>query len=172
VGDILRYPILEDLAPLLTSSTLTHDQSMVEGEVNLTPIQHYFFESDVIVDKHHYNQSAQLSSKARLDKNILSQSFEALVKHHDALRLRYYEASGEMVQYNLDYKAGKNTVHFYDLSNETDWQAQLDTLCEALQSSFDLSEGNLFQMAHFQLPESDHLVFIAHHLIIDGVSWR
>ncbi|WP_298521214.1 condensation domain-containing protein, partial [uncultured Kordia sp.] len=25
---------------------------------------------------------------------------------------------------------------------------------------------------HFQLPESDHLVFIAHHLIIDGVSWR
>ncbi|WP_298521220.1 phosphopantetheine-binding protein, partial [uncultured Kordia sp.] len=25
VGDILRYPILEDLAPLLTSSTLTHD---------------------------------------------------------------------------------------------------------------------------------------------------
>ena len=45
---------------------------------------------------------------------------------------------------------------------------------EAVQSGFDLSEGSLFRAVLFGGGdgESDRLLLVAHHLVIDGVSWR
>ncbi|MFV8348017.1 amino acid adenylation domain-containing protein, partial [Flavobacterium sp. ZB4P13] len=59
-NQILRNPILEDLAKLVESNTIAIDQSEVKGSVVLTPIQKYFFENDTIVNKSHYNQSVLL----------------------------------------------------------------------------------------------------------------
>jgi len=41
-----------------------------------------------------------------------------------------------------------------------------------LQGSLDLQHGPLFKAAVFQAEAGDYLLLVAHHLVIDGVSWR
>jgi amino acid adenylation domain-containing protein/non-ribosomal peptide synthase protein (TIGR01720 family) len=48
----------------------------------------------------------------------------------------------------------------------------LDDAAERLQSGLDLARGPLFTAALFRRAEGDRLLLTAHHLIVDGVSWR
>ena len=48
----------------------------------------------------------------------------------------------------------------------------LEEAAEQLQSGLDLARGPLFTAALFRRPEGDRLLLTAHHLIVDGVSWR
>ena len=41
-----------------------------------------------------------------------------------------------------------------------------------LQASFQLDQAPLLRVAQFKLADSERLAIIAHHLVIDGVSWR
>src|SRR5258708_15835722 len=59
-----------------------------DGPVPLTPIQHWFFEQP-LENPNHFNQSVLLELKRPLDPSVLERSVEALLRHHDALRLRY-----------------------------------------------------------------------------------
>jgi non-ribosomal peptide synthase protein (TIGR01720 family) len=43
---------------------------------------------------------------------------------------------------------------------------------DRLQSTIDLEKGPLFRAALFKGKEEDRLLLVAHHLVIDGVSWR
>lgn len=172
VDQILRYPILEDLALLIVESTVVVDQSEVKGTSALTPIQHYFFDSATIPNKNHYNQAIVLKSKEELDRAVLTNCIGSLVSHHDALRMVYKEEPQGWTQYN----AGASEIHykidFHDLRGESDELASLKHISDELQSGFDISSGVLFHVGHFRLSDGDRLVLIIHHLVIDGVSWR
>src|SRR5262249_16692493 len=64
------------------------EQGAVTGPVPLTPIQHWFFEQDLL-DPHHYNQSMLLEAREPIDRKALENAFGLLLAHHDALRLRF-----------------------------------------------------------------------------------
>ena len=172
VDQLLRVPVLEDLAKQLSSDTVFIDQSEVRGSVNLTPIQKYFFESSDIRHKSHYNQSVLLKSMDPLDGFILDQSISALVVHHDALRMVYKEVSGSWLQYNADSSCVHYKIVYEDLRGSSDELASLNASGELLQSGFELDSGILFHVGHYRLSDGDRLLLIIHHLVVDGVSWR
>src|SRR5215467_5930413 len=60
----------------------------VAGEVTLTPIQHWFFEQP-LERPQHWNHALLLGSGARLDGAALRRALQALLDHHDALRMGY-----------------------------------------------------------------------------------
>lgn len=172
VEDILRTPVLGELALLVKRNTKLIDQKEVTGEVELTPIQHWFFKSDEISVKHHFNQSVVLESKERIDTAILEKSLAALTKHHDALRMRYELVSDSWRQINDANTENQYELTFHDLSELADPTVKIFEIGETLQSSISLLNGPLFKVAHFKLMSGDRIGLIIHHLVVDGVSWR
>ena len=63
----------------------------------LTPIQQWFFQPNP-VDPHHYNQAVLLEAREPLDAERLSRAVDALLLHHDALRLQFEELEGRWRQ--------------------------------------------------------------------------
>ncbi|MBS7256343.1 non-ribosomal peptide synthetase [Flavobacterium branchiicola] len=172
VEQILRTPILGDLAKMLSLNQLKVDQSQVIGDVLLTPIQHYFLNNQLFPNKDYYNQSVLLNWNGAIDAKILEKSISSLVLHHDALRMVYKYENGEWNQYNRDASAQHYKIVFYDLQKEENQLAAMQTIGEELQSTIDISSGVLFHIGHFRLSDGDRLALIINHLVIDGVSWR
>jgi amino acid adenylation domain-containing protein/non-ribosomal peptide synthase protein (TIGR01720 family) len=145
-----------------------------EGDVELTPIQRWFFARGLPAP-HHFNQSLLLELGAPLVLPLLEQALAAVHRQHDALRLRFAERGGRWVQWYAPPGAvGSAVVASIDLSTEADAAAAIEREASIVQSSFDLEHGPLLRAVHFELGagRSGRLLLVAHHLVIDGVSWR
>jgi amino acid adenylation domain-containing protein/non-ribosomal peptide synthase protein (TIGR01720 family) len=173
--DLFLHQTIAALAPHVTqvSAELT-EQGPVHGAAPLTPIQHWFFTTNPALPGH-FNQSMVLKLTVDLDKEALDRALNAVLDHHDALRMRFEYSDGQWRQYNAVAENG-TVVRPYDLSTlDADAQRMAITqVTDEVHASFDLSRGPLlkavlFEFSAGQLP----LLFIAvHHLVIDGVSWR
>jgi amino acid adenylation domain-containing protein/non-ribosomal peptide synthase protein (TIGR01720 family) len=150
------------------------EQGPVTGSVPLTPIQRWFLGQQLSVPNH-WNQAMLCEVASPLRADWLAQVIQCLVEHHDALRLRFIQTKMGWHQFNA---ALDKTVPFVevDLSTLTPaaQSAAITAKSAELQASLNLAEGPLLYAALFQLgPEqSARLLIIAHHLVIDGVSWR
>ncbi|WP_241774958.1 condensation domain-containing protein, partial [Flavobacterium sp. Leaf82] len=172
INDILRVAVLEQLAKHMEVSNRIIDQSPVEGEIGLTPIQHYFFENNIFKAHHHFNQSVILKSAAELNSDFLSKSVTFLIHHHDALRMIFKKEGDNWKQYNTGIQKDDFIIDFHDLRSADDELLIMAKIGEQLQSGFNLEGGSLFKAAHFRLTSGDRVALIIHHLVVDGVSWR
>ncbi|MET0397577.1 MAG: condensation domain-containing protein, partial [Longimicrobiaceae bacterium] len=150
-------------------------QGPVTGEAPLTPVQQRFFEAEQPA-RHHFNQALLLRSRDALDAGLLARAAAALESHHDALRLRFRrEEDGSWTQSHAEPSA-RGPLTVFDLSGlSADRQkAAIEATAEQVQRSLDLSRGPLLRMAWFELGggERGRLLAVAHHLVVDGVSWR
>ncbi|AZK48668.1 non-ribosomal peptide synthetase [Paenibacillus lentus] len=170
---MFKNPTIAAVAPFIESTTALADQSMVEGELPLTPIQHWFFEQE-FVHQHHFNQSMMLHNEQGWERSRLEQVFTDLAIHHDALRMVYPEVGhgNSIKQYNRDDKEALFTLAEYDLSQKDEAQLILEREANALQESMNLSTGPLIKLGLFHTSKGDYLLIVVHHLVIDGVSWR
>ncbi|MEM6687239.1 MAG: condensation domain-containing protein, partial [Bacteroidota bacterium] len=172
VEDILMYPIIKELAEHVVLNTNIIDQSEVTGEVLLTPIQQYFFNSSTIKDHSHNNQSVVLKSEHALDTEKIEESIKQLVAHHDAFRMVFNQTEEGWKQYNGPIHNDHTFVTFHDVSQEEDSLKMMGDLAQNIQTSFELDKGPLFKVGHFRLQDGDYLAMIVHHLVVDGISWR
>ncbi|MEH2127084.1 amino acid adenylation domain-containing protein [Nostoc sp.] len=156
-----------------TTKALSIEQGLVTGKLPLTPIQNWFFEQK-LPEKHHFNQSFLLTVLSNLNLERLEQVWQQLLKHHDALRLRFTQTDITWQQINAD-PTDSITIPRFDLSavSETEIKTTIETTANELQASLNLSE-NLVQVAFFWLgiDKKARLLIIIHHLVVDGVSWR
>ncbi|MCP5107613.1 MAG: non-ribosomal peptide synthetase, partial [bacterium] len=172
IHDIFANPTIKQLAAQVKRQDRIIDQGPVEGEVLLTPIQRWFFDSD-FTDRHYFNMAVMLYKEDRFDETILEQVFTRLIEHHDALRMVFKERDGKTVQLNRG-QAGK----LFDLSvfNLEDGGEDIESAVEKeacrIQGSIDLQEGPLVKLGLFKTGEGDHLLMVIHHSVVDGVSWR
>ncbi|MEW9702891.1 amino acid adenylation domain-containing protein [Paenibacillus sp. SI8] len=169
--DLFRYPVIEDLASFVTQVKRLIPQEPVVGEIGLTPIQNWFFEQR-FAGQHHWNQSVMLHKPDGFDTQALEKALGHLVHHHDALRTVYTEKDGRIVQFNRGLEDGIYGFERYDFTAESDIGARIAMEANRVQQSFDLSQGPLLKAALFHTSEGDHLLLVAHHLIVDGISWR
>ncbi|WP_027388581.1 non-ribosomal peptide synthetase, partial [Chryseobacterium gregarium] len=175
VEHILQYPVLEELAHYMTTDVAVIDQSVVTGDSILTPIQRYFFESEELVDKNHYNQAVILKSSERLSDSVLESSICTLVNHHDALRMEYREENGVWSQYNLGTEGNHYHFEYFDIredSSTEDELASLQKIGDHLQSTINIESGILFHVGHVSMSDGDRIILVIHHLVVDGISWR
>ncbi len=172
---LFQYPTIEGLAAVAaTAPVVQAEQGIVTGPVPLTPIQHWFFEQRLPAPQH-WNQSILLEVKQPLDRAALEKVTRYLLRHHDALRLRYRRSETGWIQYLADVEENL-PFEYVDLSGVSP-----DALTEAienrantLQASLDLFEGPMMRIAYFDHGEerSHRLLILIHHLAIDGLSWR
>jgi amino acid adenylation domain-containing protein/non-ribosomal peptide synthase protein (TIGR01720 family) len=146
----------------------------VSGEVPLTPIQRWFFEH-VQVDRHHWNQAVMVTVRRPFPPAVVERAVDALLAHHDALRLRFVGREGEVRQLYSGTGGATPWTHlaFAGLPPERR-RAALEAAAADLQLSLDPAHGPLLRAASLSLDESEpaRLLLVVHHLAVDGVSWR
>ncbi|MHC5598560.1 MAG: amino acid adenylation domain-containing protein, partial [Nostoc sp.] len=156
-----------------TTKALTIEQGLVTGTVPLTPIQHWFFEQN-LPQKQHFNQSFLLTVPSDLKVEILEQVWQELLKHHDALRLRFSQTDSNLQQ-NHAAPTDTNIISRFDLSTipENQLETVIESTANELQASLNL-EKNLVQVGFLFLGinKRARLIIVIHHLVVDGVSWR
>jgi amino acid adenylation domain-containing protein/non-ribosomal peptide synthase protein (TIGR01720 family) len=171
--DALYSANFAEMASKMSNEMLQIDQQEVEGIVELLPIQEMFFNTLKINNKNHFNQSIVLASDKRLDKKALTHSIMRIVQHHDALRMKYYKnEQGQWEQYNDKYDEENIPIQFFDLTDSEDPIARMAHVGDEMQASINLEKGEIFKVIHFKLKDSDRIALIAHHLVVDGISWR
>jgi len=166
--DLFQHQTVQTLAAMATrTKQVTAEQGLLTGESRLTPIQHWFFDTD-IPERQHWNQALLLEPTVALEPHRLEQALLAVIEQHDALRLGFTEVAG---QWRVEHQPVSDT--------ELLWQVRIPTMdqCEALfadaQRSLDLETGPLLRALLVDCPEGQQRLFVAiHHLVVDGVSWR
>ncbi|WP_051569069.1 non-ribosomal peptide synthase/polyketide synthase [Alkaliphilus transvaalensis] len=171
VKDLFKVKTIKELGKLVRFQTIEIDQGIVEGEVPLTAIQRWFFES-TIENKNHYNQSTVLFSKEGFEVDHIKKTFLSLIKHHDVLRMIYKIEKGQVIQINKGLNEQLFSLEVYNFKEEKDNEEKITEICTRIQSSININEGPLVKLGLFKTKEGDHLLVAIHHLVIDGVSWR
>ncbi|QVN09286.1 amino acid adenylation domain-containing protein [Pseudomonas rhodesiae] len=141
------------------------DQGPVQGQTPLLPFQQLFFERD-LPQPHHWNQSLLLTPRQPLQAARLEAALQALMLHHDVLRLRFSQHGSAWKAVHAEPASGL-LWH----ATVPDTQA-LTARCEEAQRSLALN-GPLLRVLLADLPDgSQRLLLVMHHLVVDGVSWR
>ncbi|HZI15394.1 MAG TPA: amino acid adenylation domain-containing protein, partial [Myxococcus sp.] len=149
-------------------------QGVVEGEVALTPVQHAFF-SQPLPHRAHFNQAVLLRLQKPLSADLLQTALQCVVAHHDALRMRFTQADGRWLQHNAGLeKPLALTREDFSAVPDAQLASALEVASTAVHSSLDLAEGLLLRAAFFDCGPSRpaRLLLVAHHLVVDAVSWR
>jgi non-ribosomal peptide synthase protein (TIGR01720 family) len=173
-GLFFNQTVAELALVVTTASGQQADQESVIGSIALTPIQHWFFRTHP-VSPHHFNQSMLVEVDENVDQLLLERAIDALLVHHDALRMRFYQVDGRWRQDNAQPRPMK-VLRIVDLSDRTgeDQPVTMERIVDNIHASFDLREGPLLKAALFAfgVERERYLFLTAHHLVVDAVSWR
>ncbi|MCG8922434.1 non-ribosomal peptide synthetase [Lentzea sp. CC55] len=147
--DLFTHPTVAALAAAVPAAETAAGvpQGPVAGEVPLTPIQRWFLDT-APPHPEHFDQFVEVEFTDEVDAAALRKALAGLVEHHDALRMRFERTESGWRQHNPP-------VGPADVLSEVD-------------SGFDLSRGPLLRATL----TSRTLRLTAHHLVVDGVSWR
>ena len=145
---LFAHPTVSSLAEVVVVGTQAlAPQGPQSGRLTPTPIQRWFLEKD-LVDPGHWNMCLALEATEALSFDRLDRALRTVVAHHDALRLRFDDQGGHHGDVAFDLVA---------LEDAADTNLQ----------RFDLAAGPLLRAA----VDGRRLLLVAHHLVVDGVSW-
>ncbi len=150
------------------------EQGLLRGEVPLTPIQRYFF-AQSLSEQEHFNQSLMLLVRRRIDGERLQAVVRAVVEQHDGLRLRFGETgAGWEQRYGGEEAVSEVVVQEVDVSEVSgaEQRGRITAASDAVQRSLKLEGGGLLRVVLFETGAEQRLLLVAHHLVVDGVSWR
>jgi non-ribosomal peptide synthase protein (TIGR01720 family) len=172
---LFQHPTVAGLAALAGTATVAPaEQGLVTGPLPLTPIQRWFFAHHIHAP-HHWNTSMLLETWPGLDPALLAQSLQALLAHHDALRLRFTPTPQGWQAHLAGLEDPLPFTHL-DLAGvaEEEQRAAIEQAAAGLQASLDLTHGPLLRVAYFHLGagRSGRVLLMFHHLVFDGVTWR
>ncbi|WP_042368094.1 non-ribosomal peptide synthase/polyketide synthase [Streptacidiphilus neutrinimicus] len=175
--DVFRHQTVADLAAAAAGRRATEHpeaaQAYDDGPAPLTPVQEWFFATHGPL--RHYSMSMLLDLPRDLDEQALVRAVEAVAARHPALRTRFTrDGSGWRQEPGVGPVDGLMTRHERTAEDPDAARAEA---AEAARAALDPAIGSLLRAA-LLLPapgEQDvrpQLFLTAHHLAVDGVSWR
>ncbi|MCP5103510.1 MAG: AMP-binding protein, partial [bacterium] len=157
IAHLFRHFTIEAVSGYVEEISGTVDQSPVTGNIPIIPIQQWFLERKFF-HSFHWNLAVMLHREDGFEPEILQKVFQRIAQHHDILRAALSPGGGELII---------QSPHDFTFPLEvTDIIS--DEEVNRVQASFDLSRGPLIKA----LSSKTGLFLAAHHLVIDGVSWR
>ncbi|WP_238122264.1 MULTISPECIES: non-ribosomal peptide synthetase [unclassified Xanthobacter] len=142
----------------------------VTGNVPLAPAQHWFFEQD-FPEPSHWNQALLLRPRHRLEAQALQAAMNRIHTDHDALRARYAPGPDGWTQLYAPITPAP-ALRVVSCS-EREAPDVIAAEANALSRSFDIADGPVWGAVLVNIGAQDQrLALAAHHLVIDGVSWR
>ncbi|PPK65377.1 non-ribosomal peptide synthetase [Actinokineospora auranticolor] len=143
--EVFVHQTVAALAPHVTTVDTAdeHDDGPVSGPVPLTPIQRWFFDTHT-AHPERFDQTCLVDLGEPVLPDALATALFAVLEHHDALRMRFHKAA--------------------------DWHQENAPVGE---TGMVAEHGPVF-VAELPGPgDPDTAVRLrAHHLVVDGVSWR
>ena len=144
------------------------DYDSIEGEVDLHPIQNFFFSQ---VNKDKFTQEFVLKVNMHLGRDILQESLNALSNVHDMLRATYgFDENDKPIQYVRPINTCVCEVKEYALDSD-DFDEKIRDIFINSFTSINISD-NLMEVSLIHHEDISYVIFVIHHLIIDGVSWN
>ncbi|MNW48619.1 Surfactin synthase subunit 1 [compost metagenome] len=172
IKHLIEFPFIKEVSRYMQRTEIKQDQGEITGEVKLTPIQSWFFQQH-FTEMHHWNHSVMLTRRGGYDPSYVQKTIASLVKHHDALRMVYRRENSQIMQWNNGYIDQIQDIFTCKyIHPEMNQEEKIEYESNNLQRSIDLQEGPLFKGILFKGTQEDHMLLVAHHLVIDGVSWR
>ncbi|MBB4635033.1 non-ribosomal peptide synthetase [Longimicrobium terrae] len=171
---MFEYQTIAELASVAVraETTVVAAHLRPDGRVPLTPVQQWFLEQEQPAPGHH-NQSMLLRVDDALRADTLRAALDAVLEHHDALRLRFRRTAEGWEQAHAAH-AGIS-LERVDLSAlpAADRDRAQDEAAQTRQAALDLEHGPLGRAVLIDRGEEGRvLLLILHHLVVDGVSWR
>jgi len=172
---LFQYQTIRQLRKKVNLQTehLIKRHEKIVGLVPLAPIQRWFFEQE-ISEPHHFNQSFIFRLTKEVKIHLLRETISYLLLQHDMLRARYRLTKNSWQQ-SIDSER-KNPLMIIDLSNLSleDQDKTIKFNSANAQSKLNLANGVLIKIILYYLGEekTNYLLFVLHHLIVDGVSWH
>jgi amino acid adenylation domain-containing protein/non-ribosomal peptide synthase protein (TIGR01720 family) len=146
----------------------------VAGPVPLTPIQRWFFAAGLPAPAH-FTQAVLFAVQRPLAPGLLSRAVDRLVRHHDALRLRFRRDAAGWHQEHAS-PGGAPPFTRIDLSalDRGRCSEAIERAASQTQQSLELAAGPLLRvvLCDGQDLEPGRLLIVIHHLAVDGLSWR
>ncbi|HET7462092.1 MAG TPA: amino acid adenylation domain-containing protein, partial [Longimicrobium sp.] len=173
---LFEHPTVAALARAAESGAAVNaEQGEVVGEVPLTAIQQWFFAQELPAP-HHWNMPMLLETREALDGALLGRALGVLLAHHDALRMRYRRRGAGWEQHVAPIAESPPVLECFDLSHlrGAGFTAEVERIATRVQGALELEGGPVFRAACFHAGPGrpGRLLLAAHHLVMDGVSWR
>lgn len=174
VQDILANPKLKAMAGRMAAKCEAPSRPEdAEGEVRPSPVISWFC-SRGFADAHYYNQSLLLSLKRPFTPRQLEDALQALVRQHDAFRLNLEPETGRLF-YNPAHLDGRVRLLVYDWSGLSlaGQEEEFRLRSRELKGGIRIDRDILLRAALMHMGKTvSKLLVTAHHLAVDGVSWR
>jgi non-ribosomal peptide synthase protein (TIGR01720 family) len=154
-------------------SSISREQNLLTGTLPLLPIQRWFFELN-LPQSFHWNQALLLELKRRVPASYIELSIGAMVQHHDTLRIRFKREENGWQQYYAPIDRPSFCHYEFGSLPDNFLEDQIQKIIDDTQRSLSIEEGPLFKAILFDCGEDrpQRLLIVAHHLIVDGVSFR
>ena len=164
-SDVLNYKTPHLIAQHAGEAIRKDTYDAVEGVVDLLPIQSYFFDQ---INKNCFSQQYVLKSARDLNKNILQKALDKLINIHDMLRASYKFKNGKAIQEISPLNSYVYSISEFDIEDNFN-ESIRDIISDAINA---LHMDNLIDVRLVHYAEECYVIFVIHHLIIDGVSWN
>ena len=138
---------------------------------DLSPIQKVFFET--VGDSHSYFNQTEVFRLARnFEANEIRDALTALVQTHPMLRGRFFKNETGTWKQRIE-KDAANSFRLRHHRIPSVQGTELQTIVDGSQASLDVTNGPTFAIDIFDVDDtfSQVMALVAHHLIIDVVSW-
>ena len=175
VKQMFEYQTIEELARVVEKREgVKSEQGMVRGKAPLTPIQRWWWEQE-LEGKSHYNQSVMLEASGEMEVGKVREVLRRIEEQHDALRMRYRKGEEGWEQELVEQEAGNTGMVEVDLE-EVEGERKREMVERSAgeaQKSLDVEKGPVWRAVWMGLGGGrGRLLLVAHHLVVDGVSWR
>ena len=164
IAELARHVQIEDRSPAATGG---NEETNVCFD--LSPIQQMFFET--APDGHnHFNQSFLVLLARPVDPADVARAIEAIVAQHRMLRARFcMTPHGQWTQAVVESSVNSFIFTYHEVGS----RQKIDPITRASQGSLNITHGPLFAVDMIKVEGgAQYLFLVAHHLIIDLVSWR
>ncbi|MFK7915671.1 MAG: amino acid adenylation domain-containing protein, partial [Pseudomonadales bacterium] len=169
VHELFEHPTIATAAPLVrTEQAIVVDQTPVVGTWPALA-RHRKLLSDGFSKPEHWNRCIVVRFDRHLDAEALQASLNAIVAHHDGLRLTFEQGpQGPLMTHHAVADVPATVAHLdltgTDIATRT---ARETEFLNALNASFKLHMAPLFKLAMIDTEVQSTVAIISHHLLID-----
>ena len=170
-NQLLETQTVAELAASTTRSAST-SQDPVTGDITLTPILDWFLsgsDSELPDSLNAFSQVVSVRLSDRPDQAILAQALQAVIHHHDALRIRFTHEQGRWRAVNIAKLPSTLVVRVFEASQSH--ADDRDQAIRQLASQLDIAQPALIQAAVLAGRDYTELLLVANHLVVDAISW-
>lgn len=173
--DIFQSPTIFELAKKNEESeTVQYPQNRITGRMGMTAYQGSFLNLKNS-NPSHWNMALLLErqSTTLFNSAHVHAAVHAIQDHHDVLRSQFIPRGQGWVSEILEHCG--DSYSFTEITSETDLSLtdEVSKVADATQREFNIERGEVFLVRHIRDARTgrEWLFFVAHHLVVDAVSW-